>query len=124
MTELMTNDEIHDFGVEAVANQLRREGYEILAEDRDPANNPQIVARHEGRLHYYILVRTAVFPGKGLVPPTREYLGLLQQSMDDGADLCFTSVGIANAHAKDDDERSVPVRGAGFHIAYNGLEKL
>jgi len=33
----------------------------------------------------------------------------------------FASVGIANADCKTESERSIPVKGSGFHIAYNGL---
>jgi hypothetical protein len=33
----------------------------------------------------------------------------------------FACVGIANAEGKTDEEMSIPKKGAGFHVAYEGL---
>lgn len=43
--ELMSQAEIHDFGVEIVFVCIKKEGYTIEAVNTDPSKNPKIVAR-------------------------------------------------------------------------------
>ena len=43
--QLMTADEIHDFGVEVVFDQLKKEGYEMQSVNTKVGINPQIVAK-------------------------------------------------------------------------------
>lgn len=110
----MAGDEIHDFGVEVVFNQLRKEGCEIQSVNTKTGINPQIVAK-KGTELLFIVVRTACYPGKGQLE------GFVRQQMMEhakmhGAVPYFASVGIANANAATDEEMSVPVKGTGFYV--------
>ena len=118
----MTSAEIHDFGVEVVFGYLQKEGHEIVSVDTDPEMNPQIVAKKDGQLEF-IVVRTAVYPKKGALDQQTK-IKLIDHTLRAGAVCYFASVGIANASGTNDAEMSRAEKGAGFHIAYNGIEIL
>lgn len=120
--ETMSDVEIHDFGVEVVVTQLKKEGIEIKAVNTGLETNPQIVAVINNHLAF-IAVRTACYPEKGVLQKS-EHSKLLQHADSQNAIPYFASLGIANAEAKTDPEMSIPIKGAGFHIAYNGLETI
>ena len=65
-----------------------------------------------------------MYPRKGVI----ESLNLGLQALDDAnsknAQCFFASVGIANANGSTDLEMSIPTRGAGYYVAYNGIEEL
>jgi hypothetical protein len=121
--ELMTASEIHDFGTETVFNYLKEEGHEIVAVNTDLAMNPQIVATKNGELKY-IIVRTACYPSKGKIENDQEASECFVRADKHGATCYFASVGIANADGADDAEMAIPVKGAPFHVSFNGLEIL
>jgi len=50
--QLMTEDEIHNFGVEIVFNQIRKDGFIVESGNTDRKVDPQIVARKDGRLAF------------------------------------------------------------------------
>jgi len=60
----MTEEEIHDFGIEIVVGQLKKEGYEIESVNTDLGMNPQVVGRKDNQLAF-VAVRTACYPEKG-----------------------------------------------------------
>lgn len=116
---LMTPEEIHGFGVEIVFNRLKKEGYEILDVNTEVGVNPQIVAKKAGQL-VFIAVRTACYPNKGQLEESVHFQ-MMAHANKHGAIPYLASVGIANAKAATDSEMSMPVKGAGFHAAYEGL---
>jgi hypothetical protein len=116
---IMTKEEIHNFGVEVVSNQLLKEGHQIKSVNDKIGINPQIVAIINGNLSF-IAVRTNCYPEKGKLN-RKEHFQMLEHSEKHSAMPYFASVGIANADCKTESEKSIPVKGAGFHIAYNGL---
>ena len=122
MAELMTIAEIHDFGVEIVYGYLQKEGHEIASVNTDLAMNPQIVARKDGLLQF-IVVRTAVYPKKGTLDH-QDRIKLVGHAIAAGARCYFASVGIANAAGTDDTELSQAEKGAGYHVAFDGIERL
>ncbi len=122
MAEIMTKAEIHDFGIEVVFGYLQREGYEIVGVNADLSMNPQIVAKKEGQLQF-IVVRTDCYPAKGILDASSKAL-CIKHALGTDAVCYFASVGIANASGADDAEMSLPVKGAGFHISFSGLERF
>jgi hypothetical protein len=115
----MTIEEIHDFGIEIVFDQLKKEGYEIQNVNIDICMNPQIIAKKGSQLAF-IAVRTACYPEKGRLEESVHFQ-MIEHADKHGALPYFASVGIANADATTDEEMSVPVKGAGFHVAYDGM---
>ena len=115
----MTVEEIHNFGIEVVLTQLEKEEYEIQSINRKYNMNPQIIAKKSNQLSF-IVVRTACYPAKGLLEETVHFK-MIEQANKHNAIPYFASVGIANANTLSEKEISIPVKGSGFYIAYEGL---
>jgi hypothetical protein len=117
--QIMSVHEIHDFGIEVVATYLKKEGYVIDGVNPKIGVNPQIIARKAGVLAF-IAVRTACYPEKGMLE-TNEHFQMIDFSDSHQATPYFASVGICNADGKTEKEMSIPIKGAGFHISFEGL---
>ncbi len=122
MADQMTTAEIHNFGVEIVSGFLQKEGHEIIAVNTDLTANPQIVAKKDGQLEF-VVVRTACYPDKGSLEFSTKS-NCIEHAEKSGAICYFASVGIANASGTNDIEMARPVKGAGYHVAFNGIELL
>lgn len=117
----MTKAEIHDFGVEVVFGQIEKEGFEVQSVNTDTEFSPQIVARKDGEIAF-IIVRTECYPNKGKLEDEEVIERLIHHAEQHNATCYFASIGIANAEARSSEEMSLPIKGAGFNIAYTGLE--
>ena len=115
----MSPEEIHNFGVEIVFNQLKKEGYEIESVNTKIGVDPQITATKDGILAF-IAVRTACYPEKGKLEKAVHFQ-MMENAKKFKAIPYFASVGIANAQAKTQKDMSVPIKDSGFHAAYEGL---
>jgi hypothetical protein len=119
--ELMTPLEIHDFGIEVVVNYLREQGHEILEANSRLGTNPQVVATKDGHC-LHVVVRTACYPEKGEIESDEVALRCIEWARKHGATCHFASVGIANAtDGQNEEAMRIPVRGAGFYVAFEGL---
>jgi len=117
--ELMTEEEIHVFGIQIVLKELDKEGYEVIGCNLERNVNPQIIARMDGQLAF-IHVRTAVYPHKGSIA------GILFKELIASADkhgaICYlASVGIANAEGIDEKGWSTPAKDVNYYVSYDGL---
>lgn len=124
--EMMTREEIQDFGVQIVYEEMARDGYEILGANPSPAMTPQIVARKNGRL-CFVVVRTEVYPNKGKLAGDRELFYNLEHAERNDAVCYFASVGICNAtaaEAGDEKAMAIPVKGDGFYVDFDGLKVM
>ena len=124
--EMMTREEIQDFGVQIVYEEMARDGYEILGANPSLAMTPQIVARKNGRL-CFVVVRTDVYPNKGKLADDREAFYNLEHAERNDALCYFASVGICNsaaAEAGDEKAMGIPVRDGGFYVDFDGLKGL
>ena len=124
--EQLTREEIQDFGVQIVYEEMVRDGYEILGANPSLAMTPQIVARKNGRL-CFIVVRTDVYPNKGRLSDDREVFYNLEHAERNDALCYFASVGICNsaaAEAGDEKAMGIPVREGGFYVDFDGLKVL
>lgn len=121
--KIMTDEEIHEFGINIVLEDLRKNGFMISAVTTDRYSNPQIVAKYNSQV-FHVIVRTACYPNKGNIESKELGFRLLQEANNKNAQCYFASVGIANADGTTDLEMATPIRGAGYYISYNGVEKL
>lgn len=124
--ELMTPADIHSFGVEIVYKQLQTDGWTIESADvlADLGTEPQIIANKDGNRGFFI-VRTDVYPNRGRFEEGIEaFETLVRHAKAHGADCFFASVGIANSEGETDEEMAVPVKGVGYHVAFDGLIKM
>lgn len=120
---LMTQDDIHDFGVEIVYGWMKKEGYKILGVNTNIEMNPQIIAEKDGQLAH-VGVRTTCFPNKGELESHEMAMSLIHHADENNATCYFASVGIANSESEDDAGMSIPQKGAGFFVAFEGLTIL
>ncbi len=122
----MTAGEIHAFGVEIVTKQLEKDEWTIEYADglADIHSEPQIAANKDGEQAFFV-VRTAVYPARGRFDEGKEaFEKLVRHAKAHGASCYFASVGIANSEGSTEEEMSVPVKGAGYNIEFDGLIKM
>ncbi|MEP7213247.1 MAG: hypothetical protein ABI791_09245 [Acidobacteriota bacterium] len=124
--ELMTEADIHAFGIEIVFKQLEKDEWIIESADAlaDQKSEPQIVASKLGERAFFI-VRTDVYPKRGRFEEGNEvYETLVRHAKAHGASCYFASVGIANSEGKTEEAMSVPVRGVAYNVEFNGLVQM
>jgi hypothetical protein len=125
-SELLTSKEIHSFGIRIVFDRLAEDGWMIQSADPDAdiSSEPQIIASKDGDLAFFV-VRTSMYPGRGRFDEGQlVYETLVRHAREHGADCYFAAVGISNAQATSEDEKSVPVRTAGYNVEFDGLVKM
>ncbi len=118
--EVMTEDDIHDFGINIVAEHSQKDGFEIVSIHKDRQYNPQIVARKDDQLAF-IIVRTACYPNKGSIDDAALLDHLISHADQHNAICYFASVGISNSEGQTEEEMSIPIKGAGYYVSYEGL---
>jgi hypothetical protein len=118
--DIMTEDDIHDFGINIVAEHSQKDGFELVSINKDRKYNPQIVAKKNDQLAF-IVVRTACYPNKGSLDDEALLEKLISHADQHSAICYFASVGIANSKGRTEDEISIPLKGAGFYVSYEGL---
>jgi hypothetical protein len=124
--ELMTREDIQNFGVQIVYEEMAREGYEILGANPSTAMTPQIVARKDGQL-YFVVVRTDIYPNKGRLAGDKELFYNLEHAERNNAVCYFASIGICNSaavEAGDEKAMGIPVKGNGFYVDFDGLKAM
>ncbi len=123
--ELMTEEDVHAFGVEIVFKQLEQAGWTIDSADvlAERETNPQIVARKDGETGFFV-VRTAIYPGRGRIESEEVFQTLVQHANAHDASCYFASVGIANSNGTTEEEMAVPVKGVAYNVAFDGLVKM
>jgi hypothetical protein len=124
--ELMTEADIHAFGVEIVCKQLEKDGWMIESADveADIRTAPQIVGNKDGELAHFI-VRAGLYPGRGRFEEGQEVFDDLVRHADaHGASCYFASVGLANSTGTTDEEMSVPIKGVAYHVQFDGLVRM
>ena len=123
--ELMTEAEIHAFGVEIVFKQLDEAGWAVESADvfAERETHPQIVANKDGETGFFV-VRTEMYPARGRIESEQVFQTLVRHAKAHGASCYFASVSIANSEGKTEEEMSVPVKGIAYNVAFDGLVKM
>lgn len=122
----MTPADIHAFGVEILYKQLEQDGWVIDSADvlADLRTEPQLVAKKEGELAFFI-IRTDVYPKRGRFEEgTEAFETLVRHAKAHGASCYFASIGIANSEGETEETMSVPVKGVGYNIQFDGLIRM
>src|SRR5437016_9925221 len=119
--EIMTEQDIHAFGVEIVYKRLQEAGWTIESADTyaDRETEPQIIANKDREAAFFV-VRTAIHPNRGRIEGEDVFQHLVRHANSHGASCYFASVSIANSEAKSEEEMSVPVKGVAYHVAFDG----
>ncbi|MFW5754935.1 MAG: hypothetical protein ACOCV9_09030 [Marinilabiliaceae bacterium] len=118
--KIMDADALHFLGIKVVYKDLVDKGYEVLNVRKETDIDPQILARHKGKM-LFIVVRTAAYPEMGVLTP-RTAARVSAHARKHNAVCYFASVGIANAEGENDEEMSKPVVDGEYYINYKGLQ--
>lgn len=123
--ELMTEADIHAFGVEIVYKQLQEAEWILESADvfADRATHPQIVGHKDGEIGFFV-VRTDMYPARGRIEGEEVFQNLVSHAGAHGANCYFASVSIANSQGTTDEEMAVPVKGVGYNVVFDGLVKM
>ena len=117
--QLMGEEDLHFLGIKVVYKDLVDNGYEVLTVRKEMDVDPQIVARHEGKL-LFVVVRTAKYPNMGVLTP-RVAARVGSHARKHAATCFFAGVGIANANGNSDEEMGQPEIDGEYYINYKGL---
>jgi len=123
MKALMSPNEIHEFGLRFLYRELLNQGFEVLSVEPDLETFPQIVARKSDQLHF-IVVQTASYPEVGDLPTNHQIKLINAHAKKHHAISKFASLGIANAEAKKEEEKSILRKGSELYVHYSGLKEL
>ena len=118
--QVMGPEDLHFLGIKVVYKDLVDKGYEVLNVRRESDVDPQILARHNGKM-LFIVVRTAAYPDMGVLTP-RVAARVSAHAQKHEALCYFASVGIANAHGDSEKEMSKPEVDGEYYINYKGLQ--
>lgn len=123
--ELLTEQDIHAFGISILIKKLEEDGWMIESADPgiDRTTHPQIIAHKDGEIGFFV-VRTAMYPGKGRIEGEEVFQNQVRHAAQHGAVCYFASLGLASDAGDSDEEKSRPVRGVHYHVSFDGLVKM
>ncbi|MEQ1603883.1 MAG: hypothetical protein ABL999_03360 [Pyrinomonadaceae bacterium] len=123
--ELMTEADVHAFGIEIVFKQLEEAGWTPESADvfADRETHPQIVGNRDGETGFFV-VRTDMYPKRGRIEGEEVFQTLVNHAAAHGASCYFASVSIANSEGKTEEEMAIPIKGVAFHVAFDGLVQM
>lgn len=123
MPQLMTKEEIHEFGLQILSRYLEANAYEIEMMHPNMQMFPHIIAKKNGQL-VFIIAATDVYPNKGSFADS-EKAALLENAAKFDAQAACAYLGIANAagaKAKDKELCGKAYKDADFLTDFGGLE--
>lgn len=120
----ITEWELHDFAVQVVRDQLRKEGYEIMSAQGHPNADPSIWFVGDSNRPEWVVVRAVRYPESDAERP-RHWAGIAASCAELSKIGHFASVAFVSTDNSYDPGRGVtPLwRGHGVHVRYAGLEK-
>lgn len=123
--ELMTETDVHAFGIEIVYKQLIEAGWAVESTDvfADRGTSPQIIGNKDGESAFFV-VRTDLYPSRGRIESEEIFRNLVTHANAHDASCYFASVSIANSEGKTEEEMSLAVKGVAYHVAFDGLVKM
>lgn len=123
--QLLTEAEIHAFGIQILIKKLEEDGWIIESADPEAerTTHPQIIAHKDSEIGFFV-VRTAMYPYKGRIEGEEAFQNQVRHANTHGANCYFASIGIASAAGESEEEMSRPVKDAGFNVTFEGLVKM
>jgi hypothetical protein len=119
MSEL-TNQDLHNLGMNIVGKDLEKQKYEFLAVNSDLKKNPQFIVKKENGKLTFVVVKVVMYPDE---PDNFDAIWMETfkvHAKDKNAILLYAGVGFANS-----DDMSLPLsKESGYIVKYNGLKKI
>ena len=120
---LMTEAEIHNFGLQLIQEFLEKKGFTIELIQPDKNTLPHIIAKKEEQLTF-VLVATDVYPKKGVLTD-RDKAAVLDHAKQFNAQTACASIGIVNAEGVEKKDKRLMGKAYGdapFMADFSGLE--
>ncbi|RJP16687.1 MAG: hypothetical protein C4520_18055 [Candidatus Abyssobacteria bacterium SURF_5] len=121
----MTEEELHEFGIQVILPYIKEEDVTIESVNTKLTVKPQIIGRRWDH-PAYIFVRTVCYPGKASLSPA-EAESAIKWADYHGAIAFFAAVEIVCSNypdkspVSDPSHHSLPIRYGGFFVYYEGL---
>lgn len=116
--DLLTKQEIHEFGIDIIYNYSQQEGYEIVDGTTDLNLNPQLVLKKNGQL-YFVMVKTGPADGTHLTYDKELALQVFNNAKPHNAKVLFAGVGLRCV-----GYGLALVRNKGFQVDFRGFEDV
>ena len=117
---LLSQQEIHQMGMNLVGKHLVENGFEFLAVKSELGHSPQFVCLKNENELFFVLVRTVVFPDNPDNYDETWMLKMKKHAIEKKARLLYAGVGIADS----DDMMAKPKKGQESYINYKGLVEI
>ncbi|MCZ2102593.1 MAG: hypothetical protein LC107_13775 [Chitinophagales bacterium] len=116
--DLLTKQEIHEFGIDIIYKYSQQEGYEIVDGTTDLNLNPQLVLKKNGQL-YFVMVKTGPADGTHLTYDKELALQVFNNAKPHNAKVLFAGVGLRCV-----GYGLALVRNKGFQVDFRGFEDV
>lgn len=118
LDEIMTLQDIHEFGIDIISNYAEKEGYEIVAGSLNINENPQLVIR-KNEILYFVMVSTGAGKSNELYYDKNIALQVFNRSKAHNAKALYAGVGLyCLAHGE------ILVRKKGYIVDFVGFKTI
>lgn len=118
VSDLLTEEEIHEFGIRIIYDYAKKEGYEILDVEQRIEKLPQLIIRKDGKT-FFVMVKTAPADGTHLTYDKDIALPYYRTAEKHGCELLFAGVGLACIGYGNNLVRDKP-----YNIDFRGFEDI
>lgn len=121
--ELMTEQEIHEFGLQVLIQYLQGKGYDIEFAQPDKKSLPHIVAK-SGEQLTFIIAATDIYPNKGKISDADKG-AVLEHAKNFDAQSACAYLGLVNAEGVEKNDKALmskAFKNARFMTDFGGLE--
>jgi hypothetical protein len=116
--DVMTEQEVHEFGIDVIYKYAQQEGYEIVAGSTELNENPQLVLKKNGQL-YFVMVKTGPGDGTHLTYDKDLALQVFNNAKPHNAKVVFAGVGLYCV-----GYGFTLVRNQGYKVDFRGFEDV
>jgi len=116
----LSNQEIHQMGMNHVGKHLEQNGFEFLAVKSEFGQSPQFVCVKNEKELFFVLVRTVTFPEDPQDYNETWMEKMKKHAIEKKARLLYAGVGLADSI----DMMSKPMKGQESFVNYKGLVEI
>ncbi len=121
--ELMSNEEIHKYGIGVIESYLKNRGYTILEENFDYESDPQLIIQKSLDMAF-VIIRTYMYPKKFEKIDMNKYDSIIRTAKSHDAKCYIANIGLAYADAMKPKELSKPYKNGNYIVKFKGLEEI
>lgn len=118
MSKALTEQEIHNLGMNHVGKDLEARGFEFIAINSKLKRHPQFVCMDQTKQYFFVIVRTVILPEN---PNNYDVIWMetfKEHARENKAKVLYAGVGIGNPNGED-----LPVYlNEEYLIEYNGIQ--